>query len=128
MTSADPLGWLKSVDDPEYDYKYLTTPQPGLTGEPTMFPRCVPPSAARQKHGSDGVDGRGRGLGGTSQINWMIWHLPQRKEMDGTSTHAQSISTRADSLGTSRGEARERRLQLGDIPPLRKEGAAVLPA
>ena len=38
---ADPVGWLKSINDPEYDWKFLTTPQPGLAGEPTMFPRYV---------------------------------------------------------------------------------------
>lgn len=25
---------------------------------------------------------RGRGLGRTSQINWMIWNLPQREEIE----------------------------------------------
>lgn len=29
---------------------------------------------------------RGRGLGGTSQINWMIWNLPQREEINGERT------------------------------------------
>ena len=27
----------------------------------------------------------GRGLGGTSQINWMIWTVPQREEIEGMS-------------------------------------------
>ncbi|EKM53803.1 uncharacterized protein PHACADRAFT_211447 [Phanerochaete carnosa HHB-10118-sp] len=47
---SDPFRWTKIIDNPKYDWKYLTTPQPGLHGEPTMWPR-------------------GRGLGGTSQIN-----------------------------------------------------------
>ncbi|EKM53786.1 uncharacterized protein PHACADRAFT_125734 [Phanerochaete carnosa HHB-10118-sp] len=57
------VGWTGTVTNPEYDWNYLTTPQRGFKGEPTIFPR-------------------GRGLGGSSQINWLIWQLPQREEMD----------------------------------------------
>ncbi|GJE92683.1 GMC oxidoreductase [Phanerochaete sordida] len=60
----EPSAFLKPILDPEYDHRYTTTPQPGFDGQPTMFPR-------------------GRGLGGTSQINWMIWTVPQREEIEG---------------------------------------------
>lgn len=59
----NPSVFLKPLFDPEYDYLYSTAPQPGVDGRSIMFPR-------------------GRGLGGTSQINWMIWNIPQKEEVE----------------------------------------------
>ncbi|GJE88963.1 GMC oxidoreductase [Phanerochaete sordida] len=59
----NPHSFLKPILNPEYDYNYKTVPQEGLDGQEAMFVR-------------------GRGLGGTSQINWMIWTIPQRDEIE----------------------------------------------
>lgn len=37
--TGDPAAFLKLIQHPEYDYKYATTPQPGLGGQPAVFSR-----------------------------------------------------------------------------------------
>lgn len=58
-----PGAFLKPLLDAEYDYQYAAVPQAELRGQSVMF-------------------SRGRGLGGTSLINWMIWTVPQREEIE----------------------------------------------
>ena len=43
MSLVDPAAFLRLIWDSKYDWKFLTTPQSGVAGEPVMFPRCVFP-------------------------------------------------------------------------------------
>ena len=81
---ANPAKFLKGAMNPNYYYGYMTVPQPGFADQPTLFPRCVlvyPLCNANSYNYC--VVCSGRGLGGTSLVNWMIWNLPAREEVKG---------------------------------------------
>ncbi|EKM52404.1 uncharacterized protein PHACADRAFT_260760 [Phanerochaete carnosa HHB-10118-sp] len=60
----DSAAFLKLILDPKYDYMYTTTPQPRAGDQPVLW-AC------------------GRGLGGSSLINWLVWTIPPRQDIDG---------------------------------------------
>lgn len=55
--------FLMAFTQPTLEYGYISTPQPGLDG------REIPQT-------------RGRGLGGSSQVNFQVWSLGARDEFD----------------------------------------------
>ncbi|EIM86305.1 alcohol oxidase [Stereum hirsutum FP-91666 SS1] len=58
-----PAAWLKQIMVPEYDWAFKTTPQAKL-GNTT------------------GIWNRGKGLGGSSAMNFLAWNRPQREDID----------------------------------------------
>jgi len=54
-----PIGYLKTIGDPRYDWRFQTQPEPHLQGRQLDWPR-------------------GRGLGGSSAINGLIYVRGQR--------------------------------------------------
>ena len=59
-----PVGYLYCIGNPRTDWLYMTEPEPGLAGRAIRYPR-------------------GRGLGGCSSINGMIYMRGQARDYDG---------------------------------------------
>ncbi len=59
-----PVGYLYCIGNPRMDWLYKTAPEPGLNGRVIRYPR-------------------GRGLGGCSSINGMIYMRGQARDYDG---------------------------------------------
>lgn len=59
-----PVGYLYCIDNPRTDWRYRTAPTPGLGGRSLLYPR-------------------GKGLGGCSSINGMIYMRGQAADYDG---------------------------------------------
>ena len=59
-----PVGYLYTINNPRTDWRYVTEPDPGLNGRAIGYPR-------------------GRGLGGCSSINAMIYMRGQVEDYDG---------------------------------------------
>ncbi len=58
-----PVGYLYCINNPRADWRFHTTPQPGLNGRSLLYPR-------------------GRTLGGSSSINAMIYMRGQKRDYD----------------------------------------------
>lgn len=58
-----PIGYFKTIGDPRYDWCFETEPEPGLHGRRLSWPR-------------------GRGLGGSSAVNGLIYVRGQREDFD----------------------------------------------
>ncbi|KAH9849915.1 GMC oxidoreductase [Lenzites betulinus] len=74
----DPLvekvdGWMEVMLNPEYDWLFRTTPQAGITNSVTTPDGKPTPSFYWS---------RGKGLGGSTLINFLLWTRPQREEID----------------------------------------------
>ncbi|KAI0788170.1 GMC oxidoreductase [Fomes fomentarius] len=67
-----PDGWMKQVWDSNYDWAFRTTPQSKV--QSTTTPDGKPDPSF---HWS-----RGKGLGGSSGMNFLFWTRPQREEID----------------------------------------------
>ena len=59
-----PVGYLYTINNPRTDWRYVTEPEPGLNGRAIGYPR-------------------GKGLGGCSSINAMIYMRGQVEDYDG---------------------------------------------
>jgi len=59
-----PVGYLYTINNPRTDWRYVTEPDPGLNGRAIGYPR-------------------GKGLGGCSSINAMIYMRGQVEDYDG---------------------------------------------
>ncbi|EED84982.1 hypothetical GMC oxidoreductase, partial [Postia placenta Mad-698-R] len=59
----NPIGWVKQFLNDEYDWKFPTVPQPTLDNASLIW-------------------SRGKGLGGSSAMNLLIWTRPQRQDID----------------------------------------------
>ena len=59
-----PVGYLYTINNPRTDWRYVTEPDPGLNGRAIGYPR-------------------GKGLGGCSSINAMIYMRGQMEDYDG---------------------------------------------
>ena len=59
-----PVGYLYTINNPRTDWRYVTEPEPGLNDRAIGYPR-------------------GRGLGGCSSINAMIYMRGQAQDYDG---------------------------------------------
>jgi choline dehydrogenase len=59
-----PIGYFRTIGDPRYDWCFKTEPEPGLGGRRLDWPR-------------------GKGLGGSSAINGLIYVRGQRQDFDG---------------------------------------------
>ncbi|KAH9947119.1 GMC oxidoreductase [Amylocystis lapponica] len=62
-----PHGWLGQLNNPDYDWAFSTVPQPTLGGISLPW-------------------ARGRGLGGSSSLNFLIYTRPQCEEWDALET------------------------------------------
>ena len=95
------MGWMKQVINPEYDWMYWTAEQPRVREkDPFLFPRYV-----RVVYGSGlfvdiPIMTRGRSLGGTSCINFMIWNHPERSTIDGKLKYVKSADAIDDTWFT----------------------------
>ncbi|EIW58409.1 GMC oxidoreductase [Trametes versicolor FP-101664 SS1] len=74
----DPLvdqvdGWMQVMLNPEYDWLFRTTPQDGIANSVTT-PDGKPTHSFYWS--------RGKGLGGSTLINFLLWTRPQREEID----------------------------------------------
>jgi len=58
-----PVGYLYCIDNPRTDWRFRTASEPGLNGRSLLYPR-------------------GKGLGGCSSINGMIYMRGQRRDYD----------------------------------------------
>ncbi|KZT10003.1 GMC oxidoreductase [Laetiporus sulphureus 93-53] len=58
-----PNGWLQQIMQPEYDWKFSTVPQGHAANSALVW-------------------SRGKGLGGSSALNLMLWTRPQREDID----------------------------------------------
>ena len=58
-----PVGYLYCIGNPRTDWLYRTEPEPGLNGRALLYPR-------------------GKGLGGCSSINGMIYMRGQARDYD----------------------------------------------
>ncbi|KZT09996.1 GMC oxidoreductase [Laetiporus sulphureus 93-53] len=58
-----PNGWLQQFMQPEYDWKFPTVPQAHAANSALVW-------------------NRGKGLGGSSSLNAMLWTRPQREDID----------------------------------------------
>ncbi|CCM05264.1 uncharacterized protein FIBRA_07474 [Fibroporia radiculosa] len=58
-----PDAWLGQLGNPEYDWAFLTVPQPHATKAPFFL-------------------SRGKGLGGSTAMNLLLWNRPQREDID----------------------------------------------
>jgi choline dehydrogenase len=58
-----PVGYLYCIGNPRTDWLYRTSPQAGLNGRSLLYPR-------------------GKGLGGSSSINGMIYMRGQARDYD----------------------------------------------
>lgn len=58
-----PIGYFKTMGDPRFDWKFLTEPEPGMAGRRIPFPR-------------------GRGIGGSSLINGMLYLRGHARDYD----------------------------------------------
>ncbi|KAH9886305.1 GMC oxidoreductase [Cubamyces lactineus] len=56
-------GWMRQFMNPEYDWRFFTLPQVHANGKPTLW-------------------SRGKGLGGSSGMNFLMWTRPQRQDID----------------------------------------------
>ncbi|KAI0768345.1 GMC oxidoreductase [Trametes elegans] len=56
-------GWMRQFMNPEYDWKFPTVPQENANGKTLLW-------------------SRGKGLGGSSQMNFLMWNRPQRQDID----------------------------------------------
>ncbi|KAM5543788.1 hypothetical protein V8D89_002405 [Ganoderma adspersum] len=68
-----PDGWMRQLFNPEYDYVYRTVPQKNSKNAVTTPTGAPDPSFYWT---------RGKGLGGSSAINFLMWTRPQREEID----------------------------------------------
>ncbi|TBU27831.1 GMC oxidoreductase [Dichomitus squalens] len=68
-----PDGWMQQVFDPEYDWVFRTTTQEKVVNNITT------PSGGPDK---SFFWSRGKGLGGSSALNFLFWTRPQREEID----------------------------------------------
>jgi choline dehydrogenase len=59
-----PIGYFRTIGDPRHDWCFKTEPEPGLGGRRLDWPR-------------------GKGLGGSSAINGLIYVRGQRQDFDG---------------------------------------------
>ncbi|OTB00196.1 putative GMC oxidoreductase [Hypoxylon sp. CI-4A] len=64
ITNPEKRGTTQNTD---YDWGFFTTPQPGLSDNGTMGAQPVP---------------RGKAIGGTSAMNWMIHNTDSRTQLD----------------------------------------------
>ncbi|KAI0709739.1 GMC oxidoreductase [Earliella scabrosa] len=67
-----PDGWMKQVYDPKYDWSFRTTPQARALSTTT------PDGKAEESF----YWARGKGLGGSSRMNFLYWTRPQREEIE----------------------------------------------
>ncbi|KAI1787208.1 GMC oxidoreductase [Ganoderma leucocontextum] len=72
-TITAPDAWMKQIHNPEYDWVYRTVPQKNSSN--TI-------STADGSADSRFYWTRGKGLGGSSAINLMVWTRPQHEEID----------------------------------------------
>ncbi|KAH9944955.1 GMC oxidoreductase [Epithele typhae] len=70
---TDPMGWMKQVFNPEYDWVFRTKPQTRTQNNLTTPDGKPDPSFYWS---------RGKGLGGSSCMNFLFWTRPQREEVD----------------------------------------------
>ncbi|KAI0364110.1 GMC oxidoreductase [Pilatotrama ljubarskyi] len=56
-------GWMRQFMDPEYDWKFTTVPQKDANGRVSVW-------------------SRGKGLGGSSAMNFLMWTRPQREDIE----------------------------------------------
>ncbi|OJT09326.1 hypothetical protein TRAPUB_14224, partial [Trametes pubescens] len=56
-------GWQRQFMNPEYDWKFPTVPQQNANGKTLIW-------------------SRGKGLGGSSAMNFLMWTRPQREDID----------------------------------------------
>ncbi|EIW53745.1 GMC oxidoreductase [Trametes versicolor FP-101664 SS1] len=56
-------GWQRQFMNPEYDWKFPTVPQQNAKGKTLLW-------------------SRGKGLGGSSAMNFLMWSRPQREDVD----------------------------------------------
>ncbi|KAI1783604.1 GMC oxidoreductase, partial [Ganoderma leucocontextum] len=68
-----PDGWMQQVFNPEYDWVFRTTTQEKVINNVT-----TPSGGPDQSF----YWSRGKGLGGSSSINFLFWTRPQREEID----------------------------------------------
>ncbi|KAI0749991.1 GMC oxidoreductase [Daedaleopsis nitida] len=68
----NPDGWPKQVFDDNYDWAFLTAPQ-----SKAMFKMAPNMKPAKSFYWS-----RGKGLGGSSCMNFLYWTRPQREEIE----------------------------------------------
>ncbi|KAI1787199.1 GMC oxidoreductase [Ganoderma leucocontextum] len=68
-----PDGWMRQLFNPEYDWVYRTVPQKNSKNAVTTPDGAPDPSFYWT---------RGKGLGGSSGINFLMWTRPQREEID----------------------------------------------
>ena len=97
------MGWMKQVFDPEYDWVFRTKAQSnvknGVTtpdGKPDpsfYWSRCGLPVLALQFRVLIHVYS-GKGLGGSSSINFLFWTRPQKEEIDSERLSPRRVSLR----------------------------------
>lgn len=68
-----PIGYFKTIGDTRYDWDFVTEPEPGLNGRRLSWPR-------------------GRGLGGSSAVNGLIYVRGQKEDFDSWGAEATGWS------------------------------------
>lgn len=84
-----PVGYFKTIGNPRHDWRFETEPEPGLGGRRLSWPR-------------------GKGLGGSSAINGLIYVRGQAADYDGWNTVARGWSYAEVLPYFKRAEAQER--------------------
>ena len=100
------MGWMRQAFNPEYDWVFRTKKQAkvmngGATPEDEPTPsfywsRCVTLAITTRAELAYAVfvcTCRGKGLGGSSALNFMYWTRPQKEEVDGWCFARPAMST-----------------------------------
>ncbi|KAI0737717.1 GMC oxidoreductase [Daedaleopsis nitida] len=80
---TSPMGWFRQYMNPEYDWAFLTAPRSTLMGSPPCGSGRLSTSYLHTYFvQSSIIRTSGKGLGGSSAMNFCMWTRPQREDID----------------------------------------------